>query len=84
MYYKNIQHDKSHIVRKCIFHSLAPSLKRHKANASGLGKLRQVPHKINHIGKNEYTKRLCASCIIFIVKALNYCIVSLMTHFLVS
>lgn len=35
-------------------------------------------------GESEYTMLLCASCIIFIVKATNYCIISLMTHFLVS
>lgn len=35
-------------------------------------------------GRSEYTMLLCASCILFIVRATNYCIVSPMTHFLVS
>lgn len=35
-------------------------------------------------GRSEYTMLLCASCIIFIAAATNYCIISPMTHFLVS
>lgn len=35
-------------------------------------------------GRSEYTMLLCASCILFIVRATNYCIVSPMTHFFVS
>lgn len=32
-------------------------------------------------GRSEYTMLLCASCILFIVRATNYCIISPMTHF---
>lgn len=35
-------------------------------------------------GRSEYTMPLCASCILFIDRATNYCIVSPMTHFSAS
>lgn len=86
LYQVNILFEHERVEDTC-FTSLAPTLKRLRSTcclrtmkiAAGRSTSLNKPYV-----KNEYTILLCASCIIFIVKAANYCIVSLVTHFSVS